>query len=169
MDCSARGGHLGYCVVARSYRRGNSARLPARSAATRVKVGDESVAVATLIIITFVIIIFVILLVLTLPVIVREFAYFIESFPLYVRRLHALTTDAKPALGVKSSARAWEAKRSVGDFTTLASDWFGTFLRSVWSGGRLSTATEVSHTRDRTSSAGYHSRSRVKPEATRSS
>jgi hypothetical protein len=34
------------------------------------------------------------------------------------------------------------AERSVGDFTTLASDWFGTLLRSVGSGGRVSTATE---------------------------
>jgi hypothetical protein len=44
------------------------------------------------------------LLVLTLPVIVREFAYFIESFPLYVRRLHALATDSKPALGAQNSS-----------------------------------------------------------------
>jgi hypothetical protein len=58
-----------------------------------------------LIIITFVIIIFVILLVLTPPVIVREFAYFIESFPLYVRRLHALATD---------SNRPW-ARRIIGE------------------------------------------------------
>ena len=62
-------------------------------------------SLVTLIIITFVIIIFVILLVLTPPVIVREFAYFIESFPLYVRRLHALATDSKPALGAQNHRR----------------------------------------------------------------
>jgi predicted PurR-regulated permease PerM len=29
-----------------------------------------------------------------------------------------------------------EAERSVGDLTKLASEWIGTFLRSLWSGGR---------------------------------
>jgi predicted PurR-regulated permease PerM len=52
--------------------------------ATRIERLGMNRSLATLIIVTFVIVIFVALLVLTLPVIVREFANFIESFPLYV-------------------------------------------------------------------------------------
>jgi predicted PurR-regulated permease PerM len=94
-------------------------------------------SLATLIIVTFVIVIFVALLVLTLPVIVHEFANFIESFPRYVRRLQALATDSdRPWVRKIIGEGLGEAERSVGDLTTLASAWFGAFLRSLWSGGR---------------------------------
>ena len=48
---------------------------------------------ATLVIIAFVVVTIAALMVLTLPVIIRELAYFIESFPLYVNRLHTLAAD----------------------------------------------------------------------------
>src|SRR3981081_2738399 len=48
---------------------------------------------ATLAIIARVVAPTVVLCVLTVPVIVSELVYFIESFPLYVRRLHALAID----------------------------------------------------------------------------
>ena len=93
--------------------------------------------VATLIIVIFAIITVVVLSMLTLPVIVRELEYFIESFPLYIQRLHTLATDAnRPWLSKLVGQGLGEAERSIGDLTALASDWAGTFLRSIWSGGR---------------------------------
>ena len=74
---------------------------------------------------------------LTLPVIVRELEYFIESFPLYIHRLHTLADDAnRPWLSKLVGQGLGEAERSFGDLTALASNWAGTFLRSIWSGGR---------------------------------
>ena len=48
---------------------------------------------ATLAIIVFVVAALAILTVLTVPVIIRELSYFVEDFPLYVRRVHTLATD----------------------------------------------------------------------------
>jgi predicted PurR-regulated permease PerM len=77
------------------------------------------------------------LLVLTVPVIVRELSYFVESFPLYLRRLHTLAADpSRPWLSKIIGDGLGEAERSVGKLTTFASNWLGTFLHSVWSGGR---------------------------------
>jgi predicted PurR-regulated permease PerM len=92
---------------------------------------------ATLVIIFFAIGLFVALLFPALPVIVRELAYFVESLPLYIKRLHALVTDSRAPWARKIFGEGLgEAERSVGNLTTLAGDWFGTFLRSAWSGGR---------------------------------
>jgi predicted PurR-regulated permease PerM len=92
---------------------------------------------ATLAIIAFVVITITVLMVLALPVIVRELAHFIESFPLYAKRLHALAADpSRPWLSKIIEEGQGEAERSLGELASLASSWFGTFLRSVWSGGR---------------------------------
>jgi predicted PurR-regulated permease PerM len=92
---------------------------------------------ATLAIIVFVIAVLAILIVLTVPVIVRELSYFIEDFPLYVRRLHALATDpGHPWLSKIVGKGLGETERSIDELTTFASGWFDTILRSVWSGGR---------------------------------
>jgi predicted PurR-regulated permease PerM len=105
--------------------------------AARIERLGVSRLLATLVIIIFAIGIFVVLLLLALPVIVRELAYFVESLPLYIRRLHALATDSRGPWAHKIFGEGMqEAERSVGNLTTLAGDWFGTFLRSVWSGGR---------------------------------
>jgi predicted PurR-regulated permease PerM len=48
---------------------------------------------ATLAIVLIAVVAIAVVMILTLPVIVRELAYFIENFPLYLRRLHALATD----------------------------------------------------------------------------
>jgi predicted PurR-regulated permease PerM len=107
--------------------------------ATRIERLGMNRSLATLIIVTFVIVIFVALLVLTLPVIVHEFANFIESFPRYVRRLQALAIDSdRPWVRKIIGDGLGEAERSVGDLTTLASDWFGAFLRSLWPSSRCS-------------------------------
>jgi predicted PurR-regulated permease PerM len=76
-------------------------------------------------------------IVLAAPVIVRELTHFIDDFPLYVRQLHELATDAnRPWLGRIVGDGLGQAERSFGELTSLATDWIGAFLRSVWSGGR---------------------------------
>jgi predicted PurR-regulated permease PerM len=79
----------------------------------------------------------VVLMILTVPIIVSELTLFIDNFPLYIRRLHALATDpSRPWLSRIIGEGLGQAERSLGELTTLASSWFGTFLRSIWSGGR---------------------------------
>jgi len=77
------------------------------------------------------------LTVLTVPVIIRELSNFIEDFPFYVRRLHALTTDpSHPWVSKVIGEGLGETERSIGELTSVASGWLDTILRSVWSGGR---------------------------------
>src|SRR5262249_19698380 len=92
---------------------------------------------ATLVIMVVVVVTFAALIILTVPVVIRELSYFIERFPRYVGRLHALASDpSHPWLSKIIGEGLGEAERSLGELTTLASSWFGVFLRSVWSGGR---------------------------------
>jgi predicted PurR-regulated permease PerM len=54
-----------------------------------------------------------------------------------MRQLQALATDpSHPWLSRIIGEGLGQAERSLGELTTLASSWFGTFLRSIWSGGR---------------------------------
>jgi predicted PurR-regulated permease PerM len=92
---------------------------------------------ATLVIVALAFVAIAIVLILTLPVIVRELAYFIENFPLYVRRLQTLATDpGHPWLSKLIGEGLGEAERSVSELTTSVSSWLVTFLRSIWTGGR---------------------------------
>jgi predicted PurR-regulated permease PerM len=77
------------------------------------------------------------LIILTAPVVVGELAYFIDNFPLYIKRLQGLATDPnRPWLSkLVGEGRAY-AEQSVGELTTLATAWLRDFLRSVWTGGR---------------------------------
>jgi predicted PurR-regulated permease PerM len=91
---------------------------------------------ATLAIIALVVATIITLLILIVPVIIKEITYFVESFPLYVRRLHTLATSpGRPWLSTIIGEGLAYAERSLGELTTLASSWLGAFLRSIWSGG----------------------------------
>jgi predicted PurR-regulated permease PerM len=92
---------------------------------------------ATLVILACVVGAIAVLLVLLVPVVIRELVDFVESFPRHVRQLHALATDpSRPWLSKIVGEGLGDAERSLGELTRLASNWFGTFLRSAWSGGR---------------------------------
>jgi predicted PurR-regulated permease PerM len=92
---------------------------------------------ATLAILLLVVVTITLLIVLVMPVLIRELSYFIESFPLYVRQLHELATDPnRPWLSKVIGEGLGEAERSIDKFMALPSNWFGTFLTSVWSGGQ---------------------------------
>jgi predicted PurR-regulated permease PerM len=91
---------------------------------------------ATLAIMSIVVVTVVVLMVLLLPTIVREISYFVESLPLYVRRLQTLATDpSRPWLSKIIGDGLGEAERSVSQLTALASSSLDVFLRSLWSGG----------------------------------
>jgi predicted PurR-regulated permease PerM len=93
--------------------------------------------VATIAIIAVVIVTIGVLIVLTIPTIVSELSYFVESLPLYIRRLQTLTTDpSRPWLSKVVGEGLGEAERSFNELTSLAAGWLGAFLRSIWSGGR---------------------------------
>jgi predicted PurR-regulated permease PerM len=63
---------------------------PLNPLATRIERLGVRRSLATLAIIRLAATIFVVLLILALPMVVRELAHFIESLPLYTRRLHSL-------------------------------------------------------------------------------
>jgi predicted PurR-regulated permease PerM len=93
--------------------------------------------VATLAIVALVVGLIALLAVLTVPTIFRELSYFAEDLPVYVKRLHAQASDpARPWLSKVVGEGLGEAEHSIGELTTVASSWFDTVLRSVWSGGR---------------------------------
>jgi predicted PurR-regulated permease PerM len=105
--------------------------------ATRLERLGMNRLIATLTIVGLFIVGVVALIVLTAPIIVRELAYFIDNFPLYVRQLHGLATDPnRPWLRKIIGEGLGHAEQSIGELTTLATDWFGAFLRDMWSGGR---------------------------------
>src|SRR5262249_49800147 len=79
----------------------------------------------------------IVLLILTVPIIGRELYLFFDSLPLYVRRLHMLaSSSSRPWVSKIVGEGLGEVERSIGALTAQASEWFGTFLRSIWSGGQ---------------------------------
>jgi predicted PurR-regulated permease PerM len=92
---------------------------------------------ATLAVMVFAVGTIAVLLVLTVPTIISELSYFAESLPAYLKRLQTLTTDpSRPWLSKIVGEGLGEAERSFGDLTSVAADWLGTFLHSIWSGGQ---------------------------------
>src|SRR6516165_8335319 len=82
---------------------------------------------ATLAILLVAVVTITVLIVLAVPVLIHEVSYFIESFPLYVRRLHELATDPnRPWVSKVIGDGLGEVERSIDKFITLPSDWFGT-------------------------------------------
>ena len=105
--------------------------------ATRMERFGMNRLIATLTIVAFFIVGVITPFVLAAPVIVRELTHFIDDFPLYVRQLRELATDAnRPWLSKIVGEGLGQAEQSFGELTSLATDWIGAFLRSVWSGGR---------------------------------
>ena len=91
---------------------------------------------ATLTIMGLLVVAVVALVVLTAPVVIREIAYFVDDFPLYLRKLQGLATDpSRPWLSKTFGEGLGYAERSIGDLTTLATDGLGDFLRSIYGPG----------------------------------
>jgi predicted PurR-regulated permease PerM len=105
--------------------------------ATRMERLGMNRLMATLMIVAFFFVGVIVPIVLAAPVIVRELAYFVDDIPLYVRQLQRLATDTnRPWLSKIVGEGLGQAEQSFGELTSLATGWVGTFLRSIWSGGR---------------------------------
>jgi predicted PurR-regulated permease PerM len=105
--------------------------------ATRLERLGMNRLIATLVIVVVLIGSFAALIVLTAPIIVAELAYFIDNIPRYIGQLQSLATDPnRPWLGKIVGEGLGHAEKSLGELTTLAASWFGTFLHSLWSGGQ---------------------------------
>src|SRR5215475_4537819 len=105
--------------------------------ATRLERLGMNRLIATLTIIGLFIVGVIALIVLTAPIIVRELAYFVDDFPLYIRQLRGLATHQnRPWLSKIVGEGLGQAEQSIGELTSLAGDWLVTFLHSIWSGGR---------------------------------
>jgi predicted PurR-regulated permease PerM len=93
--------------------------------------------IATLIIIAAFVVGLVVLIVLSVPIVVSEVAYLAEHLPRYIDQVEALAKDpSRPWLSRIIGEGLDHAEQSVVEFTKFASGSFGTFLRSVWSGGQ---------------------------------
>lgn len=105
--------------------------------ATRLERLGINRLVATLAIVSIFILGLSTLIVLAGPIIIRELAYFIDSFPRYLNQLQSMATNPnRPWLSKIIGEGLGEAERSVTSLTTLATDWLVTFLHSAWSGGQ---------------------------------
>jgi AI-2E family transporter len=92
---------------------------------------------AALVIIGVFIVGVVVLISLTTPIIARELAHFLDNLPLYFGQLKSLTSNPdRPWLRKIVGEGLASAEQSIGELATLGADWFGTLVRSVWTGGR---------------------------------
>jgi predicted PurR-regulated permease PerM len=93
--------------------------------------------IAALIILVLVVVVVVVAAMLLAPVVAEQFSALMDNLPAYVDRLQALVTDpSRPWLSRILGERSAEGGKSVGAFLTGGSDLIGTFLGSLWSGGR---------------------------------
>jgi predicted PurR-regulated permease PerM len=93
--------------------------------------------VAALTIIGLFIVAVVALISLTAPIIARELAHFLDNLPLYFGQLKSLTSDPdRPWLRKIVGEGLASPEQSIGELATLGADWFGSLVRSVWTGGR---------------------------------
>jgi predicted PurR-regulated permease PerM len=92
---------------------------------------------AALLIIGVFVVGFIALVSLTAPIIARELAYFLDNLPTYFGQLKTLTSDpGRPWLRKIVGEGLASAEQSIGELASLGADWFGSLLRSVWTGGR---------------------------------
>ncbi len=93
--------------------------------------------VAALAIIGVFIVGFVLLVLLTAPIIARELAYLLDNLPIYFAQLKTLTSDpGRPWLRKLVGEGLANAEQSIGELASLGVDWFGSVVRSVWTGGQ---------------------------------
>jgi len=93
--------------------------------------------IATLAIVGLFVVVVVVSIWLAAPIIVRELASFIDSFPRYLRQLEELASDpGRPWLRKLVGEGLGSAEKSVGELANQGAGWASEFLRSAWSGGR---------------------------------
>jgi len=105
--------------------------------ATRLERLGMNRLIATLAIVGLFVVVVVVSIWLAAPIIVRELASFIDSFPRYLRQLEELASDpGRPWLRKLVGEGLGSAEKSVGELANQGAGWASEFLRSAWSGGR---------------------------------
>ncbi len=94
--------------------------------------------IATLAVVGFFVLIFVLAAILLLPLLGSQMFAFIQRLPGYVTRLQELimTEENKQWLQRLIGDRLPDMQKSVGDLVGQGASWLGSFLVSLWSGGR---------------------------------
>jgi predicted PurR-regulated permease PerM len=140
LDCDVRSRHRGGCAVARDplpFVAGLVLAYLFNPLANRLeRVGLNRLLAALLIIVSFVVG-FVALVLLTAPIIARELAYLLDNVPLYFGQLKTLTSDPdRPWLRKIVGEGLVSAEQSISELASLGADWFGSLVRSIWTGGQ---------------------------------
>lgn len=103
---------------------------------------------ATLVILAFFLLLLLIVIFGVAPILGRQIVGFAESLPVYATRLQALVSDETAVLlhkyggewlskfGLDSAASADSIQKSLGNFVGQGVQWFGNFLKGIWSGGQ---------------------------------
>ncbi len=93
--------------------------------------------VAALVIVAIFLVVVVVLTILLVPVLGNQLSGLIERIPDYVERLRALIAQSSQGwLGTLVGERLPEAQKSLSGAAASAAGWIGTFLASLWSGGK---------------------------------
>lgn len=94
-------------------------------------------AVSALIVVTVVIVALVIVVMATAPILADQFLDFFDKLPGYFTRLQKLISDpSRPWLAKTFGGRLSDPGDSVSGLVAQTSGYIGTFLASLWSGGR---------------------------------
>lgn len=94
--------------------------------------------IATLAVIGIFVLFFVVVAILLVPLLGSQMFAFIQRLPGYVTRLQEviMTEENKQWLQHLIGDRLPDMQKSVGDLVGQGASWLGTFLQSLWSGGR---------------------------------
>ena len=94
-------------------------------------------AVSALIVLTLVIFAVVVVVMVAAPIISEQLIAFVDNLPGYLTKLQSIVSDpSRPWLAKAFGGNLSDPGKSVSGLVTQASGYIGTFLASVWSGGR---------------------------------
>ncbi len=90
---------------------------------------------ATIVILLVTVVVFALLLLVAVPILVNQFAGFMEIVPAFVAQLRRLA-DVFLGSRIGRMVGTEEARSGVEQVATQATAWIGTVLASIWAGGR---------------------------------
>ncbi|MEA2981995.1 MAG: hypothetical protein QOF09_3818 [Alphaproteobacteria bacterium] len=94
-------------------------------------------AVSALIVLTLVIVVVVVVAMAAAPIISEQLTAFLDHLPSYLSKLQSIVSDpSRPWLAKAFGGNLSDPGKSVNGLVAQASGYIGTFLVSVWSGGR---------------------------------
>lgn len=103
---------------------------------------------ATLVILAAFVVVLTIVIFVLAPVLGRQVVGFAESLPIYAAKLQTLATDTAAELlqkyggewlqrfGLDGANASESIQKSLGNFVGQGVQWFGNFLKGIWSGGQ---------------------------------